>query len=449
MKPTISIALLLASIASFSAAQSPRPVPDTVLPTGATDSNPLRVFLMAGQSGCVGQSTVQELIDDPNPNYDELKGGAQDGVWFAGLHAGAKYQADYVGGDDGSRFFLGPLIVGQESRNLGFFGPDASMGRRLADADPNSAPVLIIKYCWGGTNVERQWNPDSVDNIWDRAADDGTAAWLMENGADLYSKKHLYVNFIYTIRRSLELLEGVVPYELSGFYFMQGAADKNREWKDYGDDLVALFETTRSDLDAPNLSIVDTGAGGNNAPRTAKEYASSVVGNSVVAPFVVNVQNPDADCVGMVGDECIGINWPNWDVFNFYGYDPLVPDADKPEGASDKIFHWFKVYPTNNHMEYEADILKGRSLANSYIQAFTDFELTEEWIADDLQIRFPIPVCDPAVNDGRPTETDLCWMDLRGGTEFQPSMSPSERSKSSKNAKKKGKKGKNVRVRKN
>ena len=69
----------------------------------------------------------------------------------------------------------------------------------------------------------------------------------------------------------------------------------------------------------------------------------------------LSVQNPDADCLGGSGGQCIGINFPNVEAFEHYGYDPRMDESFKPEeGASDEIFHWFKNFPT------KANILKKR-----------------------------------------------------------------------------------------
>merc|ERR1711897_827 len=82
------------------------------------------------------------------------------------------------------------------------------------------------------------------------------------------------------------------------------------------------------------------------------------------------------------------VNIQNWDVMDYYRYDPLIGDDIKPDGASDKIFYWFKKFPTNNHLEYEGDILQGRMMANAYIQHFTDDELRQEWKDDDSSFDF-------------------------------------------------------------
>ena len=39
---------------------------------------------------------------------------------------------------------------------------------------------MLIKYCWGGSSAQFDWNPSTAENGWDRQADNGTAAWLID-----------------------------------------------------------------------------------------------------------------------------------------------------------------------------------------------------------------------------------------------------------------------------
>ena len=399
----------------------PVAVPETILPTGATESNPLRVFIQSGQSGCVGQASVTMMNEDPS--YDELTG-VLEGVWFAGLK-----QGNTKTGTDQSHFFMNQMLAGEASKNDALMGPEVAIGKRLYDADPSGAPVLVVKYCWGGSNLAVQWNPDSPMNKWDKEQDDGTAEWLLETtttdvsgGADLGDKSHLYANMIYTVRRSLELLEEAnIPYKLSGMFWLQGAADSKRStWREYGDDTIAFFEAVRTELNEPFLPIVDDGSTHTNI-QTGKVYAASVIEgcNSVVTNLGLASPDPeDTECVITPSNPCSGSSFLNYDLLNYYGYDPVLDTAPefaflKPPGATNKTFYWFRSFPNNLHMEYEGKILQGRMMANAYIRAFTNDELKEEWLLDDPQVMFPKVSCDPTVNDGKPNADNICWMDLR------------------------------------
>ncbi len=396
--------------------QIPVQVPETVLPTGATDSNPLRVFFQAGQSGCVGQASARKMNNDPS--YKELKG-VQEGVWFAGLK-------DSYGNAQGDNFFMRQLLAGEASDNGNSMGPEVAIGKRLYDAEGGKSPVLIVKYCWGGSNLKREWNPSTPENSWDKQRDDGTAEWLLEEGsADLSNKKKLYANLIYTVRRSLELLdEAGIPYKLSGMFWLQGAADKDRTWREYGEDTVRLFEAVRSEVGEPSLPIVDEGAIHHNT-QTGKVYATSVIAgcNSITVSMGMGAPNPDdTDCVVSASNACTGSTFINFDILNHYGYDPVTSEPEyahlKPPGASDEEFYWYKSFPTNLHLEYEGKILQGRMLANAYIRSFTNDELTSELLRDDVAEQFPRYPCDPDVNDGKPSEGNTCWMDQRGNADL-------------------------------
>jgi hypothetical protein len=396
-------------------------VPDTVLPVGATEENPLRVFIQAGQSGCSGQASVSMMNEDPE--YEELQG-VQEGVWFAGIKSGFSRSATLP-----EHFFMGPMLAGEASKTNDTMGPEVAIGRRLYDADENKAPVLMVKYCWGGSNLEKEWNPDSPLNSWDKDEDDGTADWLWneptQGGADLGDKKHLYANLIYTVRRSLELLDDAdIPYELSGMFWLQGAADKGRTWKEYGEDTVRFFEAVRTELEAPNMPIVDEGSVHNNI-NTGKDFAASTIQgcNMVVPKWAMAAPDPDVtDCIPGPSNACTDTTFINWEFFDYYGYDPaLFSDefADiLPPGSSDEIFYWFKSFPNNQHMEYEGKILQARTMANAYILSFTNDELKPEWIENDGALQFPFLPCDPDVNDGKPGPDIICYMDQRGADDL-------------------------------
>ena len=396
-------------------------VPETVLPTGATEENPLRVFLQAGQSGCVGQADVSMMNEDPN--YEDLQG-VQEGVWFAGIKQGYSKSAT-----DPSHFYMGPMLAGEASKNDNAMGPEVAIGRRLYDADNSGAPVLVVKYCWGGSNLAVEWNPNSPFNSWDKEEDDGTAEWLLEEtgegGAELGNKKHLYGNLIYTVRRTLELLDDAdIPYVLSGMFWLQGAADKKRTWSEYGNDTVNFFEAVRTELDAPFLPIVDEGGVYDNI-NTGKTYAASVIeGCNMVVPMMA-MASPDPDdteCVPGPSNACTETTFINFELFDYFGYDPVLNTPEyaalKPPGSSNETFYWFRSFPNNQHMEYEGKILQARLMANAYIQSFTTDSLTDEWIEEDAAIQFPYLPCDPDVNGGEPGPDNICWMDQREEADY-------------------------------
>lgn len=372
---------------------------DTELPENVSESNPIRLFIQGGQSNCGGAASA-ELLEADSETYPDLVG-TIDGAWFAGKFSSF---------DD---FRIRRMKAGEAK--YGKFGPEVSIAQRLVEASGHSTNIMIAKYCWGGSNIKREWNPESIYNNWNRNDDDGTAAWLETNGwADLNSKDHLYANLVYYVRKTTETLdEASIPYEFSGFFWIQGSADKKiSTWQEYGDDTVRLFETLRTDLDQPSLPIVDLGGTPHHNLHTGKVYAASVIenGNVSVADWKMAAANPDSCCIPGPSNACTGSTFINYDLFEHYGYDPGFDDSLKPDGHTDKEFHWFKAFPNNQHAEYEGMVLRGQVMANAFVRDFSPewANLTPDLEENDAQILFPVQKCPEGE---KPTTDNVCWMD--------------------------------------
>jgi hypothetical protein len=155
-----------------------KPVPENFLPPN--DGAPLQLFLLGGQSECTGGASASDLRAD-SATYPQLQG-ELDGVWFAGYHEAAATD----------RFFIRPLSADVDRAK---FGPEVSFGERIYDITQTG--TMVVKYCVGGTNVRQHWNPDTPENSWDKASDDGTSHWLENNtnlvfAPRLESKDHLF-----------------------------------------------------------------------------------------------------------------------------------------------------------------------------------------------------------------------------------------------------------------
>jgi len=383
------------------------------LPQNVTDSNPLRIFLQAGQSECVGQADPS-LLQADNTSYPDLVG-PQDGVWLAGFYETA--------------FLIRPMNVGEMTEDK--FGPEISMGRRIADASDNASPILIVKYCWGGSNLRNQWNPEKSNNSWNRDEDDGSSEWLLQsNTVDLQDKTRLYANLIYTIRLTTETLEEAsIPYEFSAFVWIQGSADKLRTWYEYGIDTIRFFETLRLDIDEPDLPIIDSGSSPHNNLKSGKVYAAENINNGNVyeTSFAMVSLDPLSSCIPSPSIFC-NDSFLNYDVFEHYGIDPAFnepPYSDMlPENFTDVgEFYWFKNFPSDQHSEYEGMILNGRMYANAFVREFANWAtLTPEMEADDPLILFPWEVCP----EGElPNDDNICWIDERTEGPNFPTSPPS------------------------
>ena len=67
-------------------------------------------------------------------------------------------------------------------------------------------------------------------------------------------------------------------------------------------------------------------------------------------------QRPGARCQPGPTDPCLEGLYINFDLFEFYGYDPKFPAALKPAGATSKEFAWFCDMEHNLHAQYDAQV---------------------------------------------------------------------------------------------
>lgn len=364
--------------------------PPTSLPP-ADDNDPVQLFLLAGQSECTGQASAELLAVAGRDDYPELVT-TQPGVWFS----------------DGN--VTTPMALGLNGWKR-TFGPEMSFGQRIREV--TGARVMIVKYCWGGSNVADEWNPATETNSWDRAEDDGSADWLETHShVDYTNKKALFVNLVHTARKTTEALANAgVAYQWKSVVWLQGAADREDSWEIFGRNTARLFDAIRADaVGVWNLPIIDNGASTSFSLRTGKAHAGQLVKGCNVATIEWGsaTEDPDSDCIITPTNPCQDANILSIDFFNTYGWDPLA--AETPDGANDKTFRWFKAYPANLHSEDEGCILRGRSLANGYIRTFSDTALPDHIAATEPALLFPFDEC-PA--GAKPTPESVCWIDLR------------------------------------
>ncbi|XRB25043.1 sialate O-acetylesterase domain-containing protein [Pseudoscourfieldia marina] len=366
----------------------------------ADGGEPVQLFLLAGQSNCVGQASAGLMQRNDAAKYPALVG-KQPGVWFAGKNAQ-------------SQFVIHPMEAGQTPAIS--FGPELSFGQRVREVVGKR--VMMVKYCWGGSKVATHWNPSTPENSWDTAADDGTAAWLAKNGAvDMTNKNALFPNLMYVARMAAETLAGAgVAYEWKAFLWVQGSGDRADTYVNIGRNTARLFDAVRSVIGVPALPVVDTGAGPHHSLSTGKALAAQLVERCEVAwvEYGDTAANPASSCIPGPTNPCPNVTFLNHDFYNHYGWDPAIPAESLPSGANDKKFRWFKDYPNNLHAEYDGKILEGRMLANAYIRAFTSSTLPAAMAAQDPALLFPWVRCAEGV---LPTAKALCWVDQRTAEE--------------------------------
>lgn len=224
-----------------------------VVPAAAAEAPkmaPVQVFILAGQSNMEGQAVVDltgkdynfgkgtlvELMKDPAraPLYRHLKDAqgrwtVRDDVWVRYQPAKGPLQAGPLG--------IGYTVYGDKHH----FGPELQFGHVVGDHFPEQ--VLLIKTCWGGKSLYRDFRPPSAGG---------------EVGP-------YYTKMLAEIRQALANLPKEFPgykgqgYELAGFVWYQGwndGVDPKNAVPEYEANLVHLIRDVRKDLQAPHLPVV-------------------------------------------------------------------------------------------------------------------------------------------------------------------------------------------------
>ena len=192
----------------------------------STAASAVKVYILAGQSNMDGRGRKSELVGElakwakPQPDVriaysNSTKRGPYATDGFVALEPGYS------------------VPPGTKERRLpgDTFGPEVSLGRALADANPHEK-IVLIKFSEGGTTLRGDWKPG--------AAHDG-----------------LYPQFLAFVRRSLASLRdaGEEPH-LAGMIWHQGESDASLPEGEYQKLLTEFIAQIRKDLDSPQLPFV-------------------------------------------------------------------------------------------------------------------------------------------------------------------------------------------------
>jgi len=404
------------------------------------DGEPVHLFLLAGQSGCHGSARMSDLEVDTNPFYADYKD-AQSNVWLA-MRSEWKIQDEYA------QFLIQPMKPGVERQSK--FGPEVSMGHRFHARTGKRA--MVVKLCSGGTNVQSNWNPDTLNNTWDRENDDGTAAYLenqvmynkdpdggdLSTGADF--EDFMYIDLVHHVRLVTEQLKNNdIPFHLEAFIWQQGGADKQNTYFQFGGDTARLFAGVRRDIGVPNgvaiLPIVDTGAGNTASMRTAKDYAHQLLcrKNVVYTAFGTGWQDELSipDCVqGVRTSWCPAfvnftlmneIGWEE-DVLQAKMYDLNNPNEtyklnDYTQAVNPKPFAWYSNFPEDQHAAYELIFLQGILFMDTFLHEFTMSKhqpVPSHLLYPQGLHQYTTPKCP---EDVYATAEHICWTDSRSPAE--------------------------------
>ena len=163
-----------------------------------------KVYLLAGQSNMVGWANNSALPTELQQFRPDIQTYWQ-GTWHD----------------------LQPGLGGNGSK----FGPEVTLGRDLADAQPDEN-IVLIKYAVSGTNLWNEWRPT-----------DGTQ----------------YLNFMDAVD---DALLSISDPNIAGMIWMQGESDAYPPHSTlsyaeaYEQNLVGFIESVRSDLGIPDMPFV-------------------------------------------------------------------------------------------------------------------------------------------------------------------------------------------------
>lgn len=222
-----------------------------VLPAQADDApEPIKVFLLAGQSNMQGQGVV-------DMDHDQHYNGGKGNLVWSMQHSISKDKMKHLLNADGTWaqrddvtiWYKQKGTVRQGKLTIGYtgyggsthIGPELQFGHIVGNAIDQ--PIMLIKTAWGGKSLHADFRPPSA------SGDTGP----------------YYTQMIREIREALASLQGK-PYEIVGFIWMQGWNDMvNKEaTAEYADNLVLLAKDIRAEFDAPKLPMIvgELGNGG-------------------------------------------------------------------------------------------------------------------------------------------------------------------------------------------
>ncbi len=250
------------------------------------EKGPVKVFILAGQSNMQGHAslrTLEYLIynEETAGQYEQWKD--REGRWV-------ERRDVWIWTSDGKRsgnlkpgFGASEMEIGPE---LGF---GWNMGKQLGEQ------VLLIKTCWGGRSVKKDFLPPSAEMPSDEVVEKDLERarkrkpeTSLEDIRGQYGKA--YRDMILHVQDVLGNLPELFPdydgkagYELAGFVFFQGWNDmvdgEQREEKyfHYTERLTQMIKDVRRDLKAPALPVIigELGAGGKRGDfQSAQESAT-------------------------------------------------------------------------------------------------------------------------------------------------------------------------------
>jgi len=253
-------------------------------PWPAAKEGPVKVFILAGQSNMQGHAalrTLEYLIynEETAKEYEQWKD--RDGRWV-------ERRDVWVWTTDGER--SGNLKPGFGVNEIKM-GPELGFGWVIGEHMPEQ--VLLIKTCWGGRSVKRDFLPPSaemppveqlekeLENARKRNPD-ATMDDVKARYGKAYRDMITHVNQVLgNLKQHFAKYDEKRGYELAGFVWFQGWNDmvdgsqRREKYVNYTTRLAQLIKDVRKDLKAPTLPVIigELGAGGKRGDFQKAEEA--------------------------------------------------------------------------------------------------------------------------------------------------------------------------------
>ncbi len=265
--PHVFVVLVLALSNAFTLALS------------AEDNQPVKVFILAGQSNMEGKAK-NELLDHQAtaPKTKELFAHLrEDGKWIVRDDVFVKYLNRHGG-----------LTIGYGSP--GRTGVELEFGTVIGHHFDE--PALLIKACWGGHSLFKLFRSPSAGMPSDETLQDELAKAqdrvkknnekrkrndplpTMDDIRGVYGSS--YRNMMAEVKETLDNYETLFPalkgkeLQVAGFVWFQGWNDMyNGAEQEYASNMQHFIQDVRKDLDAPKLPFV-IGVVGQNGSEAAK-----------------------------------------------------------------------------------------------------------------------------------------------------------------------------------
>jgi len=314
---------LVALLAAAAGAKAPESA-FTKDPYPAEDG-PIQVFILAGQSNMEGRGSLRNLEyliynEETAPDYEHLKD--MKGRWVPRNDV-------WVWTTNGER--AGNLVPGFGVDEWKF-GPELGFGWTVGEQLKNQ--VLLIKTCWGGKSVKRDFlspsSPMPPEEILKKELEQARKKKPETTLDDVKARYGFY--YRKTIEHTKDVLgrlKDLFPngkrkdyaYELAGLVFFQGWNDmcdgsqRSEGYAQFAPRLANMVRDVRKDLGAPTLPVIigELGAGG---PDAHPEFSAAQKKAADMLPrtaFVPTAQFWEPEVEKMVSEGVWkGPEWPRF-----------------------------------------------------------------------------------------------------------------------------------------